>query len=335
MIIKVENKKLEIIEEEIINAGDYNVDICEFEFINEEYKNLFKVAVFCKNEHLYKRELENNRCIIPYKTLKNDGFLYIGLYLYSKENNILKLRYSFTPIEVVINKGSYTDNECEENNFPDLSKFLKQDNIWQGKNIRLEYLGNNNIIINSESISEEDVNSILEDYYNKEETNLLLGDYYNKEETNLLLGDYYNKEETNSLLENKANKTEETQLIGWTSITSNEYQELDLNPYLDQNKHRFTILVYVRKSNNRQAIKFELTISELNKLISKGLQSISNTLVITRSCMGISNVNKNALCKQTLKRTETDGIIQLKYEIYEDGVLQSSFDNFEFCMYAE
>lgn len=136
-------------------------------------------------------------------------------------------------------------------------------------------------------------------------------------------------------IETKANKTEEIKVIGWTSIIPNEFQELDLNSYFEQGKHKFTILVYIRKDSNRQAVKFELTTSELNKLISKGLASLNNTLVITRSCQGISNINKIAMLRQTMKKTETDGIIQLKYEIYEDGVSQSGLNNFEFCMYAE
>ena len=145
------------------------------------------------------------------------------------------------------------------------------------------------------------------------------------------LSNYYTKSQTNSLLEGKADKTEEVQIYGWTRITADTYEELDLRPYAD--KHKFTIIVYVRKSSIRQAIKFELTTPELNKILSK----INNNMVcITRSCVDPTNANKIAMLKQCMEKGETDGVIKLKYAIYDlNGNMVTGLDNFEWCFYAE
>lgn len=146
--------------------------------------------------------------------------------------------------------------------------------------------------------------------------------------------DYYNKMEIDETLDTKQNKLVEEQLIGWTKITPGTYSELDMDSY---SQERFTILVYIRKSTNRQSIKFELTKAELQKLISK---ATTNELVITRSMMGVADNTKIGMLKQTIKREEQAsnklGILKIKYQAYEaDGTVISGLDNFEFCMYAE
>lgn len=139
-------------------------------------------------------------------------------------------------------------------------------------------------------------------------------------------------------LNTKADKTEETQIKGWTPITVDTYEELDLTKELNAGKNRFTIIVYIRKSNIRQSVKFELTISELNKILYKVKK---NMVCITRSCVDPTNANKIALLKQCMEQvydgdTIVEGHIRLKYGIYAlDGTLISALDNFEWCFYAE
>lgn len=142
----------------------------------------------------------------------------------------------------------------------------------------------------------------------------------------------YDDTEIRQEIAKKADKTEEVQIKGWTAITSDTYEELDLREYLPT-KHKFTIIVYIRKSNIRQAVKFELTTPELNKILSK----VKNNMVcITRSCVDPTNANKIAMLKQCMEKTETDGIIKLKYAIFNtDGTMVTGLDNYEWCFYAE
>lgn len=129
----------------------------------------------------------------------------------------------------------------------------------------------------------------------------------------------------------------ETQIKGWVPITPNTYETLNISQAIADGKKRFTILVYARKGSNRQVIKFELTLTELDKLLSK---ATTNELTITRSCAGITNSNNIALCKQTVKRVydgdvALEGVLDIKYQIYEGGNAVTGLDNFECCIYAE
>ena len=132
--------------------------------------------------------------------------------------------------------------------------------------------------------------------------------------------------------------TEETQIKGWTAITPDTYEELDLTTELNSGKKKFTIIVYVRKGQIRQAIKFELTTSELSKILSKVNR---NMVCITRSCVDPTNDTKIAMLKQCMEQvydgdTKVDGHIKLKYGIYTlEGTLITALDNFEWCFYAE
>lgn len=138
-------------------------------------------------------------------------------------------------------------------------------------------------------------------------------------------------------VDSKVSPTEE-QIIGWTRITPNTYHEVDLRTALANGKKRFTILIYMRKGENRQATKYELTITELEKLFSK---VNANELVITRTIMGISNTNVVAMLKQFVKQKyDTNnqvipGLIQIKYQGYENNAVIGTFDNFEYTVYGE
>ena len=129
----------------------------------------------------------------------------------------------------------------------------------------------------------------------------------------------------------------ETMIQGWTAITPNTYSRLDISQAIADGKKKFTILVYARKSTNRQAIKLELTLIELEKILSKAQQ---NELTITRSCDGFTNANDIALCKQSVKQAYENnvalpGVLDIKYQIYEGGQAVTGLDNFEYCIYAE
>lgn len=132
-------------------------------------------------------------------------------------------------------------------------------------------------------------------------------------------------------------KTIETIIQGWTAITPNTFETLNISQAIAEGKKRFTILIYARKGSNRQAIKYELTLSELKKLLSK---ATTNELTITRSCAGITNANNIALCKQSVKQVYDNGVVlegvlEIKYQIYEGGNAVTGLDNFECCVYAE
>ena len=128
--------------------------------------------------------------------------------------------------------------------------------------------------------------------------------------------------------------TEEVLIQGWTSITPDTFFEIDMDTYAQH--HKFTTLIYVRKGSNREAVKFELTKEELNKLISK---ATTHELVNVKACCGISNTNNVAMIKRTIQRPTQDsagmGVLKIKYQMFEGGSAVSGLDNFEYCMYAE
>ncbi len=140
------------------------------------------------------------------------------------------------------------------------------------------------------------------------------------------------------VMETKQNKIIEKQIHGWTKITQDEDALLDIRPELKAGYTRFTILVYLRKGNIRQGIKFELT----DKEILKYEQKINrNMLCLTKACIDPSGNNALANLKQCLTPVyENDvmipGLMNLKYNLYKyDGTVITGLDNFEWCMYAE
>ena len=150
---------------------------------------------------------------------------------------------------------------------------------------------------------------------------------------------YYNKQEVDSLLNNKADKLEEGQIKGWTRITDNVEEELDIREQINQGYKRFTILVYMRKGNVRQGVKYELTAPELQKIGSK---ITTNMVCITRSCINPNGDNSICTVKQcvTAMLDENNrpifGYMKIKYNLYNaSGTSISGLDNFEYCLYAE
>ena len=153
------------------------------------------------------------------------------------------------------------------------------------------------------------------------------------------MSNYYDKAEVNTLLGDKADKTQETQILGWTRLTDDTFQELDLNPEIEAGKTRFTILVYMRKGSIRVATKYELTLSELTKLMSK---VTTNMLCIVRMVCSPLNNNEMAMLRQCVQ-AKLDGnghvipnVINIKYSLIDkNGTVISGLDNYEWCFYAE
>ena len=107
-----------------------------------------------------------------------------------------------------------------------------------------------------------------------------------------------------------AEVTEETQIKGWTAITPDTYEELDLTTEQNSGKKKFTIIVYIRKGQIRQAIKFELTTSELNKILNKVNK---NMVCITRSCVDTTDPTKIAMLKQCMTKSRKKALISMSF----------------------
>ena len=218
--------------------------------------------------------------------------------------------------------------------YNDLSNKPKINNVELKGNKTLEALG----IASTEELGQKADKSALTAIYNTEEQLRTDINGVSAELTQFKSDIVLDLSGLQGEIDNKANKTEETQIIGWTKITADTYEELDLTNELNAGKHKFTIIVYIRKGNIRQAVKFELTASELGKVLSK---INKNMVCITRSCVDPTNDTKIAMLKQCMEQvydgdTKVEGHIRLKYGIYTtEGTLITALDNFEWCFYAE
>lgn len=132
----------------------------------------------------------------------------------------------------------------------------------------------------------------------------------------------------------------EDQVVGWTRITMDTDEDVDIRPQIEQGYHKFTILVYIRKGSIRQGVKYELTAPELQKIGSKVQK---NMVCITRTCIDPSGSNAICTLKQcvTANLDEGDqpifGFMKIKYNMYNASgtLITTPLDNFEWCMYAE
>lgn len=109
MNIKVSPHLIEIERNVEINAGEYNITPCVFEF-SEEYEGLINKAIFstCGGEN-YPVDIVNNECVIPFEVLQEPGKVLLGVYGYSKDGDTLILRYSPTPKYFAVSKGSFAE----------------------------------------------------------------------------------------------------------------------------------------------------------------------------------------------------------------------------------
>lgn len=108
MKVIVKTNEIEIEKNNLINSGEYNITPCEFEF-SEEYNGLTKMAVFSTCSVDVKVAILNNRCVMPYEVLENQGQVLLGVYGYESVNDELELRYSPTPKYFYVIQGSYKE----------------------------------------------------------------------------------------------------------------------------------------------------------------------------------------------------------------------------------
>ena len=111
MRIIVDKDNVNIVNKPILHKGEYGVHKCEFEF-SKEYDNLVKIAVFRQENtyETYKVDVIDNMCDIPSEVLERAGYVFLGLYAYTNEDEVLKLRYSPKNDDLFVYQGSYTSN---------------------------------------------------------------------------------------------------------------------------------------------------------------------------------------------------------------------------------
>lgn len=141
--------------------------------------------------------------------------------------------------------------------------------------------------------------------------------------------------------------TQEEQIVGWTTITPNTYKEFDFDQYPQYNT--FVFLIYMRQQNYivRNFIKIELTRAELEKILTKGT---TNEFIIPRAFgynpeNNVTSIPFTGILRQVMQRpTQTStglGKIKIKYQastmkqVYRSPEEITTFDNFEYCVYAK
>lgn len=115
MKFKVGKNKVTLVDPEIVNAGEYRVTSCEFEF-TPEYEDLAEKAIFTilQTGEAIETPILENRCEIPADVLRERSDVMIGVIGYAiDEAGKLALRYSPTPARIRIAPGSY--RECARN----------------------------------------------------------------------------------------------------------------------------------------------------------------------------------------------------------------------------
>ena len=120
MKIYVDLDHVDITEYTQIESGEYNTNKINFIF-TPEYKDLVKVAIFgCKLDteepKFYKVYLTDDSCYIPSEVLEISDVITIGCYGYKASGETLNLRYSPTPVKVIVYEGSF--REGAENSSP-------------------------------------------------------------------------------------------------------------------------------------------------------------------------------------------------------------------------
>ena len=114
MLINVTKDTIFIDDEYVLNNGEYNVNVLNFNF-SEEYSDidLIKKAVFKDDENTYEVVIFDNQCNVPYEILSSKSEFILKVYAYEIQNGELVIRYSPTPIKVFLREGSYTGSSTE------------------------------------------------------------------------------------------------------------------------------------------------------------------------------------------------------------------------------
>ena len=141
MNIQVNAHTLTITIENDINAGEYNITPCTFEF-SEEYDGLTKEAIFSTCETTVKTSILNNQCVIPFEVLENPGNVLVGVFGYETDNDDLVLRYSPKPQYFNVKDGSF-----REGNDPDLPKPSEWEQVLEQINQAITETNNLNITV--------------------------------------------------------------------------------------------------------------------------------------------------------------------------------------------
>lgn len=125
MQVKVDINKVEIVQTEQINSGEYNTRQIQFN-IAENMQGLILKALFTKDYKTYEADIENDSCMIPWEALECNGNCELGVYAYSVNGEVLEIRYSPEPTKFYINAGSYkTEVENGEQPTPTRSEVLE------------------------------------------------------------------------------------------------------------------------------------------------------------------------------------------------------------------
>lgn len=144
MNVQVTPHTITITQDDNINAGEYNVTQCTFEF-SDEFEGLTNQAVFSTCTSTYKTPILNNQCTIPSEVLETNGSVLLGVYGYELDNEELILRYSPTPQYFVVSRGSYV-----EGNDPDLPKPSEWEQVLALINQAITETNNLNISVEKE-----------------------------------------------------------------------------------------------------------------------------------------------------------------------------------------
>ena len=135
MQVRVDINKVEIMQTEQVNSGEYNTRELQFN-IAENMRGLILKALFTKDYKTYEVDIENDSCMIPWEVLKTDGNCELGVYAYSVDGEVLEIRYSPEPTKFYINAGSYkTEVENGEQPTPTRTEVL------EGKNLKEQIEG--------------------------------------------------------------------------------------------------------------------------------------------------------------------------------------------------
>ena len=109
MEFSVDTNNVNIIQENQVESGEFNVTTCQFSFSNE-YEGLTKKAVFTGQDGIaYLETIIDGECSIPSEVLATNQVVQIGVYAYEVDGEVLLLRYSPKPTVFYIHQGSYKE----------------------------------------------------------------------------------------------------------------------------------------------------------------------------------------------------------------------------------
>ena len=109
MEFTVDTNNVNIIQENQVESGEYNVTTCQFSFSNE-YEGLTKKAVFTGQDGIaYLETIIDSECSIPSEVLATNQVVQIGVYAYEVDGEELLLRYSPVPTNFSVEQGSYKE----------------------------------------------------------------------------------------------------------------------------------------------------------------------------------------------------------------------------------